>query len=226
MRRTSPSALTDRILLALVLALVCVGAGFARWPELDLATTRFVYRHGGFWGASAIARDARDGLRLAPFWLLALLAGLWLARRRTWIAGPAPSTRAMIFLTASLTIGSGLIVNLGLKDHSHRPRPVHVSEFGGDEAFRPWNRFDGACVKNCAFASGEAASSFWLVAPALLAPPPWRGAAIAAAIVYGCATCALRVAFGGHFLSDVLIGGLISLVTVMALWRLYQRRRL
>lgn len=226
MRRTSPFALTDRILLALVLALVGVGAAFALWPELDLATTRFVYAHGGFWGASALAGDARDGLRLAPFWLLALLAGLWLARRRNWIAAPAPSTRAMIFLTASLTIGSGLIVNLGLKDHSHRPRPVHVSEFGGDQAFRPWNCFDGACVKNCAFASGEAASSFWLVAPALLAPPPWRGAAIAAAVVYGVATSALRVAFGGHFLSDVLIGGLISLVTVMALWRLYERRRL
>jgi lipid A 4'-phosphatase len=217
--------LTDRILWALVIALVAVGAAFARWPELDLATTRFVYQHGGFWGASAVARDARDGLRLAPFWLLALLAGLWLARRRGWTSGPAPSTRGMIFLAASLTIGSGLIVNLGLKDHSHRPRPVHVSEFGGDEAFRPWNRFDGACVKNCGFASGEAASGFWIVAPALLAPPPWRAAAIAAAIVYGVATSALRIAFGGHFLSDALIGGLISLIVVMALWRLYERRR-
>ncbi len=131
----------------------------------------------------------------------------------------------MVFLIASLTIGAGLIVNLGLKDHSHRPRPVHVQEFGGDEAFRPWYRFDGACVKNCSFASGEAASGFWMIAPALLAPPPWRAAAIAGAVVYGVATSALRVAFGGHFLSDVLIGGLVSALVVLALWRLYLRRR-
>jgi len=90
--------------------------------------------------------------RLAPFWLLGGLVLLWLGRRLTGRI-PAPSCRALLFLGASLAIGSGLIVNLGLKDHSHRPRPVHVREFGGDEEFRPWFRFDGACRKNCAFAS-------------------------------------------------------------------------
>src|SRR5579863_643314 len=217
---------TDRALFVLALALAGVGLVFGLWPQLDLAATRFVHEHGGFWGASAAARDARDILRLAPIWLLVLLGALWLARALKWPRLAAPSAGAMIFLIASLTLGSGLIVNLGLKEHSHRPRPVHVREFGGEEAFRPWYRFDGACRKNCSFASGEAASGFWMVAPALLAPPPWRAAAIAAAIVYGVATSALRVAFGGHFLSDVLIGGLISALVAMALWRLYQRRRL
>jgi lipid A 4'-phosphatase len=212
---------TDRVLLALAAALLGVGLVFALWPQLDLATTTYVYAHGGFWGGQA-ARDGRDFFRLAPFWLLGGLAALWLGRRR-WPGLPAPSGAAMVFLIASLTVGSGLIVNLGLKDHSHRPRPVHVVEFGGTEAFRPWDRFDGACRKNCSFASGEAASGFWMVAPALLAPPPWRAAAVAAALVYGAATSALRVAFGGHFLSDVLFGGLISLIVVLAMWRAYRR---
>jgi lipid A 4'-phosphatase len=218
--------LTDRILFALALALVGVGLAFALWPDLDLATTRFVYERTGFWGEFQAARNARDFLRLAPFWLLGALAGLWLARRLKWPRLPAPSGAAMVFLIASLAIGPGLIVNLGLKDHMHRPRPVHVAGFGGDEAFRPWDRFDGACRKNCSFASGEAASGFWMVAPALLTPPPLRVAAVAAALAYGVATSALRVAFGGHFLSDVLMGGLLSLLVVMALWRYYERRRL
>ena len=220
-----PALPTRRILAALILALAGVGAVFALWPGLDLATTRFVYEHGGFWSANAAVGDVRDFLRLAPFWVLGLLAALWLARRLKWPDLASPSGRAMIFLIASLTIGSGLVVNLGLKDHSHRPRPVHVAEFGGDEAFRPWYRFDGACRRNCSFASGEAASGFWMLAPALLAPPPFRGAAIAAALVYGAATSALRVLVGGHFLSDVLFGGLISSLVVVALWRLCQRRR-
>jgi membrane-associated phospholipid phosphatase len=152
--------------------------------------------------------------------LLGGLTALWLGRRLGATNLAAPSGHAMIFLIASLIIGSGLIVNLGLKDHSHRPRPVHVREFGGDMEFRPWDKFDGACKKNCAFASGEAASGFWMLAPALLAPPPWRALAIAASVTYGVATSALRVAFGGHFLSDVLIGGLISAIVVVGLWRL------
>ncbi len=209
-----------RILIALLIALAAVGLVFGLWPQLDLATTRFVYAHGGFWGASRYAGAARDILRVAPFWLLGGLSALWAARRFGW-NGPAPSTRAMIFLIASLTLGSGLIVNLGLKDHSHRPRPVHVAEFGGDAAFRPWWRFDGACVKNCAFASGEAASGFWMLAPALITPPPLRALAVAAALFYGAATSLLRIAFGGHFLSDVLFGGLISILVVMALRRLF-----
>ncbi len=210
-----------RILIVLVAALVAVGIVFALWPGLDLAVTRWIYDDGGFWGGAA-ARRARDILRLAPFWLLGGLVLLGLLRRATGRI-PGPSLAALVFLGASLTIGSGLIVNLGLKDHSHRPRPVHVLEFGGNMEFRPWDRFDGACVKNCAFASGEAASGAWMLAPALLAPPPFEAVAVAGAALYAVTTSALRVAFGGHFLSDVLMGGLISAIVVMASWRVYRR---
>ena len=212
-----------RILIALAAALVLVATVFALWPGLDLAATRFVFDNGGFWGGSIAARDARDIFRLAPFWLLGGLLGLCLLRWMTKWRLPAPSCRALLFLGASFAVGAGLIVNLGLKEHSHRPRPVHVREFGGDEEFRPWFRFDGACKKNCAFASGEAASGAWMIAPALLAPPPFQGVAVAGAVLYAVAASALRVAFGGHFLSDVLIGGLISALTVMAMWRIYRR---
>jgi membrane-associated PAP2 superfamily phosphatase len=214
----------DRVLIALVVALAVVGLAFGLWPELDIAATRLVFEYTGFWGTSIAARDARDVLRLMPYWLLGGLAGLWLARRWRVAKLPAPTSYALVFLIGSLILGPGLIVNLGLKDHSHRPRPVHVQEFGGDQEFRPWWRFDGACHKNCAFASGEAASGFWMLAPALIAPPPWRGLAVAGALVYGFVTSALRVAFGGHFLSDVLFGGLISALVVLGLWRELRRR--
>ena len=148
--------------------------------------------------------------------MLAVLAALYLARRLGYAVPGAPNGRSLIFLIASFAIGSGLIVNLGMKDHLHRPRPIHVVEFGGSDEFKPWYRFDGACKKNCSFPSGEASSGFWMVAPALLAPPPLRAAAIAAALVFGAATSALRMAFGGHFLSDVIVGGLISLIVVLA----------
>ena len=63
-----------------------------------------------------------------------------------------------------------------------------------------------------------------MVAPALLAPPPFRAPAIVSALAFGVAASALRMAFGGHFLSDVLFGGLISLIVVFAVrWALWPR---
>ena len=213
------------MLVGLALALIAVGLVFGLAPNLDIEATRWLHGASGFWGASEAARDARDILRLAPFWLLGALIALALLRRFVARATPAPSWRALVFLGASLIVGSGLIVNLGLKDHSHRPRPVHVREFGGDQDFRPWFRFDGACRRNCSFASGEAASGAWMLAPALLAPPPFQTAAIVGAVVFAVATSVLRVAFGGHFLSDVLFGGLISAFVVVAMWRVYARNK-
>ena len=213
-----------RIVIALVAALAAVGVAFAIWPGLDLAATHWVYDHGGFIGASRWTRFARDFFRLSPFFVLGAIVLLFLARRLGLNVAWAPDGRALVFLVASIAIGPGLIVNFGMKDHLHRPRPIHVRDFGGSDEFRPWYRFDGACWKNCGFASGEASSAFWMVAPALLSPPPFRTLAVAAALSFGVAASALRIAFGGHFLSDVLFGGLISLIVVFACrWAIWPR---
>jgi membrane-associated PAP2 superfamily phosphatase len=201
-------------LIALTLAV------FALWPGVDLAVAHVFYDRGGFAGHDRLERFGRDFFRVAPFVALAAYIALYALRRAGVAVFWAPTGLGVIFLIATIAIGSGLIVNLGLKDHTHRPRPVHVVDFGGPDAFRPWYRFDGACKANCSFVSGEAASGFWMVAPALLAPPPWRAPAVAGALVFGAATSVLRMAFGGHFLSDVLLGGLISLLVILVARRL------
>ena len=187
---------------------------FAVWPGLDLAVAHFFYDRGGFIGQGALARFGRDVFRVTPFVLLALYAGLWLAKRNGVSLRWAPSGRGIIFLIATIAIGPGLIVNLGLKDHWHRPRPVQTQDFKGPDSFRPWYKDNGACKKNCSFVSGEASTGFWMVAPASLLPPPWRGPATIAAFLFGIGSSLLRMAFGGHYLSDVLLGGLVSLIVI------------
>jgi len=59
-----------------------------------------------------------------------------------------------------------------------------------------------------------------MFAPAMLAPPHWRAAAMAGAALFTVMTGALRIASGGHFLTDVVFGALISLVVVLAIYRL------
>ena len=142
------------------------------WPQIDLAVSGFFYGPGGFLDHDPLARAAREFFRVTPYLLLIALTLAYLLRRFGVAVPYAPSGRATIFLIATMAIGPGLIVNLALKDHAHRPRPVHVTQFGGEDEFRPWYRFDGACVKNCSFVSGEVRAGFWMVAPALLVPPP------------------------------------------------------
>jgi lipid A 4'-phosphatase len=209
------------------LALLVLTAGvFALWPELDRDVASFFYRQGeGFVGHGGAWGPARDFFNVAPFVVLAVLAISYLCRRFGLPAPFAPTGRAVLFLIATMIVGPGLVVNLGLKDHAHRPRPTQTQDYGGPHEFRPWYRFDGGCKKNCSFVSGEASEGFWMVAPASLAPPPMRLFAIAAALVFGAAASALRVAAGGHYLSDVILAALITLIIVQIAYRLTFPRR-
>jgi lipid A 4'-phosphatase len=207
-------------LLALTLATLLV---FALWPGIDLDVARAFYGAGGF-SHTSLEGAARTFLSTAPFFILGAFMALY-ALRRFGVAVPyAPTARGLAFLVATMAIGPGLVVNLGLKDHAHRPRPVQTKEFGGPYEFRPWYRFDGECLRNCSFVSGEGSEGFWMMAPAVLTPPPVRPFAMAGALVFGALAGLLRMAFGGHYFSDVLLAALITLTIVQGARMLLFRR--
>ncbi|WP_322514654.1 phosphatase PAP2 family protein [Rhodopseudomonas palustris] len=126
--------------------------------------------------------------------------------------------RTVAFLLISITLSAGILTNLTFKTHWGRPRPVAVAEFNGPWQFKAWWDPRGACPKNCSFFSGEGATAYWTFAPAALTPPSVRPYAYAAAFVFGTVTSGLRIAFGGHFFTDVAIAGL---VTFLVIWLLY-----
>lgn len=196
-----------------------VVAVFTASPGLDLAAAGVFYEGGGrFAGATPLGGALRRLFAVAPFLALAGAAALTLRRRLTG-RGAAPTGRALATLALSFALGPGLLVNVMLKDHWHRPRPVQVSAFGGPDGFRPLGLPGGECRRNCSFVSGEGASGFWTVAPALMAPPAWRGAALGAALLLALATGLLRMAFGGHFLSDTLLAVLFTWLVIAGVWR-------
>ena len=215
-----------KLCLPLALLLAAALVVLALRPDLDLDVARAFYVGSDhFVGQTRAATLVRYAAWTLPFLvyigalLAAGLARVGLVPRRL-----APSARAVLVLTLSLAIGPGLLVQAGLKEISHRPRPSKVTAFGGPDAYRPFTRFDGACPHNCAFASGETAAATWMLAPASLVPPPWRGAALAGAVAFAAATGALRMAFGAHFLSDVCGSALITILVVLALRALIVRR--
>ena len=211
---------TLRISLIILTALtLIVGISFAVWPELDLAGSTFFYGTEGFREDQPLLKTLRAVLYYLPSGVMGAFLLAWLG---AWLGLPLPAAlrprgRSLIFLALGLALGPGLLVNVVLKDNWRRPRPVQVEQFGGPLEFRPWYRTDGGCVKNCSFVSGETSGAFWLVAPASLAPPTLRLPAVALALGVGLTTGVLRVAFGGHFPSDVLFAGLFTLILVALL---------
>jgi lipid A 4'-phosphatase len=211
------------------LALIVLSAAmalFAAFPQLDLEVARSFYAlEGGSFDARfdrwLIA--ARDLGYYLPIAVLALATLAWLLGRRKAGFRAAPSGRAVLYLALSLALGPGLFVNGVLKEVSHRPRPVQVTEFGGTSAFKPWYKFNGACKKNCSFVSGETAGATWLLAPASLLPPSWRAVAVSGAALFALAVALLRLAFGGHFASDAIGGALVTLATLLSLAYLMRR---
>ena len=204
---------------ALGLSLLAVVV-FALAPRLDLATARLFYSGANhFVGQAAWGMALRRLFRVVPFVVLAIMLGLYAARRAGWTVPWAPGGRGIAFLLITLALGPGLLVNTVLKDHSHRPRPMQVEDFGGTLPFRPFYSFDGGCKRNCSFVSGEGSVGFWTVAPALLTPAGLQPAALAAALVFGIAASLLRMAFGGHFLSDTIFASLFTWLVIIATWR-------
>ena len=210
MNRTLLVGLPLFALLALVLLATALR------PDLDLVVAAlFLDRPGHFVGDTPPGIALRYALWAAPFALLLALLLASLAARLGLIRH-APRPRSLLFLVACMLVSPALTVHFGLKEVSHRPRPWTVTDFGGPDAFRPWNRFDGACRHDCAFPSGETALAAWTLAPASLAPPAWRVAALAAALAFTALTGGWRMALGAHFLSDVAAACLISMMSVLA----------
>jgi lipid A 4'-phosphatase len=182
------------------------GRGFvlADWPPVIL-----VYRAVPWiaWGIVLVVAGA-------AIWLFLLGRPLWRFDRK-----------ALSFVAASTVLGPGLLANILLKDHWGRARPLQIEAFGGPHHFTPAPLPAAECARNCSFVSGHAALAFSLVAFAFLLPrgsPRRRG--IAAALAFGAIVGLVRIAQGGHFLSDVVYAGLLVFGTTALLhWWIVDR---
>ncbi|MBX6327410.1 MAG: phosphatase PAP2 family protein [Pseudolabrys sp.] len=207
------------LIVALVVA-TAVGVPLALFPQLDLAVSALFYavsdgQHNMFaWRLSPLVQTLRNlglwasGALLVPA-IAAVLVKLVLPRRKMLISG-----RAALFLIATMALGPGLLANVVLKDHWGRPRPIDVTQFGGDQHFVAWWDPRGDCPANCSFVSGDVTGAFWTLAPATLAPPPWRPLAYAAALAFGVAMSVLRIMAGAHFLTDTVFAGVFTFLLI------------
>jgi membrane-associated PAP2 superfamily phosphatase len=206
------------LIIALAIA-AAVGIVFGALPELDLRLARPFFEishHGHNFGLRL--NPVVQALRDSGIWLTAVLAApavvalvlkFALPRRRLLISG-----RAIAFLLTTLALAPGVLVNVALKEHWGRPRPIDVAQFGGSETYVPWWDPRGDCPKNCSFVSGDVSGAFWTLAPAALAPPAWRALAYAGALAAGAGMSLLRLAAGAHFVTDAVFAGVFTFLII------------
>jgi membrane-associated PAP2 superfamily phosphatase len=209
-----------------VIVVVGFSAFFYAFPEVDLWASRAFYLpgHGFFLAADrglAAFRSSADVLVAVAAGVLLLSLAVKLVRPDR----PSPiAPNKVLFLLWSLVLGPGLLVNLILKDHWGRPRPTMVSLFGGGSPYVPVWEISGFCSRNCSFVAGEASTAAWLVGVALVLPARWRVPGVVVAGVYALLIGLNRIAFGGHFLSDVLLSFSLTFLLMALLYRLLVER--
>lgn len=190
------------------------------FPRFDVAVASLFFSGGRFPAEKvAVLVDLRlAGMAVTRIVVVALVLG-WLGKLFVPMLSRGLSTRGLMFLSASMALGPGILVNSILKEFWGRPRPWQITDFGGSMSFFPAWVPGGACASNCSFPSGEASSAMWLIALALVAPARWRRATTIAVAGWTLAISLNRMAFGGHFLSDVVIGwGLTATVVFGCGW--------
>lgn len=208
------TAFPNLAILSFGTALLATSAIFWTFPALDLTVSGWFYRPGE--GFPLSGNPVLRLLRASSSW--AIVGGVLIALfciLRAAVTGPLAWSRirAPVWLLAGLALGPGLLVNGLLKPHWGRPRPIQIDVFGGDATHQKVWVVSDWCDRNCSFVSGEASSAAWLVAAALITPRRIRPAATLIALVYAGAVSLNRVAFGGHFLSDVVLAWLICGLT-------------
>ncbi len=184
-------------------AFASVSLAFVAVPQIDLAVSRFFYtpevgfETKGMWYERLMHASVGVSLVLGNIGLIVL----WLFQGTASRRGIDFSGKKLLFLLVFLALGPGLIVNGLLKENWGRARPVDVIEFSGSKEFTP--AFVLSDQDGKSFSSGHAAASFyWVVVALLIASRRKRWVYLA--LSYCLLVSWMRVAAGGHFLSDVV----------------------
>lgn len=204
-------------LFACILLTINVSAVFWIFPALDHAATGLFY-----------SKETWFPVRTDPIWMAYRRFGIEFSlavsisvialvgvRILFWKFPAVLSGRKLAFLISTALLGPGLVVNLFLKDFWGRPRPHMVEEYGGKMPYTKVWEITDRCSDNCSFVSGEAASSIWLLTFVFLVPKEMRTSLV---VLVGLLTATLstnRIAFGGHFLSDIIISWSLMLFIIL-----------
>ena len=132
--------------------------------------------------------------------------------------------RRALYVLLVIAIGPGLVINLIVKDHWGRPRPVHVKEYGGEYAYIPPGQIGHSPDKS--FVCGHCSVGYAFFVLYFLSQNH-KALYFALTLVLAWTMGFTRMTAGGHFVSDILWSGYLVFLVAWALyygWYLDLRR--
>ncbi|WP_345992912.1 phosphatase PAP2 family protein [Sulfurimonas sp. HSL-1716] len=189
---------------------------FVLFPQIDLyISSLFYYAKEGFstngtWYEKLLYDSVKPVVAIAA----ALPILIWfynLASKKNLLHVNA---KVVLYALLVLAIGPGIIVNDIFKEHWGRARPAQTVEFGGKLEFTP--AFVISDQGGYSFSCGHAAGAFFLLSLALLAKRK-KAFWITLASAYGIAISYIRIAAGGHYLSDTVVSFFIVFIVSLML---------
>jgi lipid A 4'-phosphatase len=189
---------------------------FVVFPQIDIQVSSIFFSHGYF-----LKQKWMTIIRTMELWtiycliIISVLIIIWnIFRKKYQMIKPA------LYLLLCFSLGPGLLVNVILKDHWGRPRPVQITQFGGNKIFQKAWVINRQCATNCSFVAGEpsAAFAFFAFLALLKKKRTWQWPVASFLTFNWLLISYIRIAEGGHFLSDVLIG---ATLTYMVIWICY-----
>ncbi len=154
--------------------------------------------------------------KYAPsFTVIGACVALVIALLAQWRLNLKKLQRPALFIMLVIVLGPGMVVNLIFKDHWGRPRPLHITEFGGSYQYVPPLQIGPTEDKS--FPCGHCSVGYMFIALYFLSRKR-KAFYFALTLVFGLTMGVTRMSAGGHFVSDILWSGYLVFLTG---WLLY-----
>jgi len=191
---------------------------FIRYTNTDLVLSDLFYSSDGGW---FLKRKQPWDLMYRFGGVPGLLLGagaLFCAVFGARLKGTACARKMALHFVLALVVGQGLAVG-ALKSAWKRPRPKEIRHYGGVERFLRVGEV-GTSRRHRSFPSSHATIAYYLITPFFVLRRTRRGWAVCSLVVgilYGTLMGVGRLAYGGHFASDIVGSAALTYLTGLVL---------
>lgn len=201
-----------------ILPLILLGVILYLFPELDLAISRLVFDETAkFYLRNApILKVIYKSVNVLAVTMAIGVIAAYLYQLYTKKSFKYFDKKALVYIFMVFAFGSGVIVNLGLKQNFGRARPAQIVQFGGEKKFTPAAVVNWECGKECAsFSCGHCSFALGFIAFFFLFRKRWI---LVTTLSYGLIVSIGRIMQGGHFFSDFIFSWIVMLLTAKLLY--------
>jgi len=201
-----------------ILPLIFLGVMLYFFPELDLAISALVFDETSkfYLSNEPILKIIYKSVNVFAITMALGVIGAYVYQLYTKKSIKYFDKKALVYIFMVFAFGSGVIVNLGLKQNFGRARPAEIVQFGGEKKFTPAAVVNWEYGKECdSFSCGHCSFALGFIAFFFLFRKRWI---LITAVSYGLIVSLGRILQGGHFFSDFIFSWIVMLLTAKLLY--------